>query len=84
MMEIADQSSSGKDVQLEGIDFINSGNQYLTFILGPEHYGINILTVEEIRGWKKPTRIPRSPAYVKGVTNLRGTIVPILDLREQF
>ena len=84
MMEIADQSLSGKDVQLEGIDFITNGNQYLTFILGPEHYGIDILAVEEIRGWDEPTRIPRSPAYVKGVTNLRGTIVPILDLREQF
>ncbi|ARN76408.1 chemotaxis protein CheW [Oceanicoccus sagamiensis] len=72
------------EVSLEGIDFIASGNQYLTFTLGQEHYGVDILCVREIRGWDKPTLIPNSPSYVKGVVNLRGLIVPIIDLRVRF
>ncbi|MDC3332785.1 chemotaxis protein CheW [bacterium] len=72
------------DVNLEGIDFITSGNQYLSFILGDEHYAVDILSVREIRGWESPTLIPNSPHYVKGVVNLRGLIVPILDLRLRF
>lgn len=84
MIEVSDQALSYEDLELEGIDFISNGDQYLTFILGDEHYAIDILTVKEIRGWDKPTKIPKSPHYVKGVTNLRGVIVPIIDLREQF
>ena len=72
------------EVSLEGIDFIAAGNQYLTFTLGQEHYGVDILTVREIRGWDHPTLIPNSPEYVKGVVNLRGLIVPIIDLRIRF
>ncbi len=68
----------------EGIDFITDGEQYLTFILGSEQYGVDILCVEEIRSWEKPTRIPNSPDYVKGVINMRGIIVPIIDLRQKF
>lgn len=60
------------------------GEQYLTFILAGEEYGIDILRVQEIRGWTKTTAIPNGPAYLKGVINLRGTIVPIIDLRERF
>lgn len=74
----------GKDVNLEGIDFISGGDQYLTFQLCDEHYGVDILSVREIRGWDEPTVIPKSPSYVKGVINLRGVIVPILDLRVRF
>ncbi|MGE0679651.1 MAG: chemotaxis protein CheW [Candidatus Binatia bacterium] len=59
-------------------------NQYLTFTLGEEEYGIDILKVQEIKGYSAVTRIPRSPAYVKGVMNLRGTIVPVIDLRTKF
>lgn len=84
-IEVPDQAAStDQSQQLEGIDFITSGDQYLTFTLGEEHYGLDILTVNEIRGWEEPTLIPRSPVHVKGVTNLRGTIVPIIDLRIQF
>lgn len=72
------------EVSLEGIDFISSGNQYLTFTLGCEHYGVDILSVREIRGWDNPTLVPNSPEYVKGVVNLRGVIVPIIDLRIRF
>jgi len=60
------------------------GEQYLTFHLNNEHYGVNILTVQEIRGWEAATRIPNSPLFVKGVLNLRGNIVPVYDLRLRF
>ena len=83
-IEVPDLTANDADLQLEGIDFIRTGNQYLTFTLGAEHYGMDILVVKEIRGWELPARIPNSPHYVKGVTNLRGTIVPIIDLRQQF
>lgn len=61
-----------------------NGTQYLTFLLASEQYGLNILQVQEIRGWEQVTRIPNAPDYVKGVINLRGTIVPVLDLRQRF
>lgn len=57
------------------------GNQMLTFMLGDETYGVDILRVQEIRGWSPVTRIPQSPPHVLGVLNLRGSIVPIVDLR---
>lgn len=60
------------------------GDQYLTFILAGEEYGVDILRVQEIRGWTRATPIPNAPPYLKGVINLRGTIVPIIDLRERF
>lgn len=55
--------------------------EYLSFQLGGEQYGIDILKVQEIRGYETPTRIANAPAYILGVLNLRGTIVPIVDLR---
>jgi purine-binding chemotaxis protein CheW len=60
------------------------GNQYLTFMLAGEEYGVDILRVQEIKGWNNVTPIPNTPKYIKGVINLRGTIVPIIDLRERF
>jgi purine-binding chemotaxis protein CheW len=57
------------------------GGEFLTFRLGNEEYGIDILRVQEIRSYEQPTRIANAPAYVKGVVNLRGVIVPIVDLR---
>jgi purine-binding chemotaxis protein CheW len=59
-------------------------SQYLTVNLAHEEYGIEILSVREIRGWTPVTRIPQSPHYVLGVLNLRGTIVPVIDLRLRF
>lgn len=64
--------------------FAADGNQFLTFTLGDEEYGIDILKVQEIKGYSTITRIPRAPSYIKGVMNLRGTIVPIIDLRNKF
>ena len=58
--------------------------EFLTFRLGAESYGIEILKVQEIRGYENPTAIANAPAFIKGVINLRGVIVPILDLRIKF
>ena len=60
------------------------GREFLTFRLGAEEYGIEILKVQEIRGWETPTAIANTPAFIKGVINLRGIIVPIVDLRLKF
>jgi purine-binding chemotaxis protein CheW len=59
-------------------------HQVLTFVLGGETYGVDILRVQEIRGWSAVTKIPQSPPHVLGVLNLRGAIVPIVDLRTRF
>ena len=58
--------------------------QYLTFTLGGEEYGVDILSVQEIRGWTPITPIPNMPRFLKGVVNLRGTVVPIVDLRTKL
>lgn len=58
--------------------------QFLSFTLGKEEYGVDILRVQEIRSWEPVSRIPNVPSYEKGVVNLRGAIVPIIDLRERF
>ena len=60
------------------------GREFLSFRLGAEEYGIEILKVQEIRGWENPTAIANTPAFIKGVINLRGIIVPIVDLRLKF
>ncbi len=62
----------------------SNSRQVLTFCLGAETYGVDILRVQEIRGWTPVTRIPKSPTHVLGVLNLRGSIVPIVDLRVRF
>jgi purine-binding chemotaxis protein CheW len=69
-----DELQSGKE----------AARQMLTFRLGEETYGVDILRVKEIRGWSPVTRIPQSPPHVLGVLNLRGAIVPIIDLRTRF
>jgi len=68
------------------VEEIKSGNflQFLSFTLGEEEYGVDILSVQEIRSWEPVSRIPNVPSYEKGVVNLRGAIVPIIDLRERF
>ena len=67
-----------------GIDAGADTDQFLTFMMSEEEYGVDILRVQEIRGWDTATPIPNTPSYIKGVINLRGTIVPIIDLRERF
>lgn len=58
--------------------------EYLSFKLGAEEYGIDILKVQEIRGYEPPTRIANAPVFLKGVVNLRGVIVPVVDMRLRF
>lgn len=60
------------------------GQEFLIFTLGDEEYGVDILKVQEIRGYDQVTRIANTPGFIKGVTNLRGVIVPIVDLRIKF
>ncbi len=64
----------------------NTGNdsEFLAFRLGKEEYGIDILKVQELRGYETPTRVANAPEFVKGVVNLRGAIVPIVDMRIKF
>lgn len=58
--------------------------QFLTFTVAGEEYGVDIMTVREIKGWTETTRLPNTPTYMRGVINLRGVIVPIFDLRARF
>jgi purine-binding chemotaxis protein CheW len=72
------QNQIGQDVNEQDQD------QYLTFFMNNEEYGIDILSIQEIRGFDATTTIPNSPEFIQGVMNLRGTIVPIVDLRLRF
>lgn len=62
----------------------NGADQFLTFMLGDEEYGVDILNVQEIRSWEPATPIPNTPEFVLGVINLRGVVVPLVDLRKKF
>lgn len=67
------------------MEWMQSGAcQFLSFFLNDEEYGVNILQVNEIREWTPITTLPETPSFIKGVINLRGHIVPIIDLRERF
>lgn len=78
--------TSGTEQQLlgDGLQHNSNSLQFLTFTLGEENYGVDILRVQEIKGWNPVTHIPNTPSYLLGVLNLRGTIVPIVDLRIRF
>ncbi len=69
------------DIVADGND---AANQYLTFFVENEEYGVEILRVQEIKGWEQATPIPHTPEHVLGVINIRGEIVPIVDLRRRF
>lgn len=75
--------STTKDVNQQ-IGLTTDGSQFLTFQLGEELYGVDILRVQEIKGYTAVTKIPNTPPHIKGVLNLRGTIVPIVELRTKF
>lgn len=78
-MEVA--QTLGNEIHVGTTD---EGDQLLTFLLAGEEYGVDILRVQEIKGWDSVTAIPNTPEYIKGVINLRGTIIPIIDLRLRF
>ena len=80
-LQTASQSSAGS-APLAAV--ATSLREFLAFKLGAEEYGIDILRVQEIRSYEAPTRIANAPAFVKGVVNLRGVIVPIVDMRLKF
>jgi purine-binding chemotaxis protein CheW len=73
-----------KSTELEVEDNVQDAEQFLTFIMADEEYGVDILAVKEIRNWDSATPIPKAPDHVRGVINLRGTIIPIIDLRQCF
>ncbi len=79
-------SQTDASTEIDGQDKKNqtNGAQFLSFTLGREEYGVDILRVQEIRSWEPVSKIPNVPHYEKGVVNLRGAIVPIIDLRERF
>ncbi len=77
-----DTAQNAHDIDLMAVG--GDGNQFLTFMLAGEEYGVDILRVQEIKGWDTVTKIPNTPEYIRGVINLRGTIVPIIDLRLRF
>lgn len=74
-----DQSRDKEQVQKKHVP-----QQFLTFTVHQEEYGVDIMTVREIKGWSETTRLPNSPDFMRGVMNLRGLIVPIFDLRTRF
>ena len=76
--------NSRTDLQTAGGSANGTEEQYVTFTVGSEEYGVNILAVREIRGWTPESRLPNLPDYVRGVINLRGIIIPIFDLRARF
>jgi len=84
--EVKPATDSGFTLSEQNFGFGNQSNltQYLTFSLNHDEYGVDILKVQEIRSWEPVSRIPNVPPYEKGVINLRGAIVPIIDLRERF
>ena len=79
--QIAEQANS---IGLEHHDGDMNGEQFLTFVLAGEEYGVDILRVQEIKGLAGVTEIPNTPEYVLGVINLRGTVIPVVDLRLRF
>jgi len=74
----SDQSAAVADVAAA------KAGKYLTFFLGDQEYGVEILKVREIIGMVRITPVPRTPAFVEGVINLRGKVIPVIDLRQQF
>jgi purine-binding chemotaxis protein CheW len=78
MAEVTDQTEQLNRAIME------KEGKYLTFALGPEEYGLEILKVREIIGYMDITAVPQTPAHVKGVINLRGQVIPVIDLRAKF
>ncbi|MBS3955513.1 MAG: chemotaxis protein CheW [Methylomicrobium sp.] len=78
------QAAENNEIERAEKKRLATSAQFLSFTLGNEEYGVDILSVQEIRSWEPVSRIPNVPSYEKGVVNLRGAIVPIIDLRERF
>src|SRR5665647_178278 len=71
-------------IRAEGTVSATGGASFISFAIGDDQYGVDIMAVREIKGWSNVTHLPKQPEYVRGVLNLRGSIVPIVDLRCRF
>jgi purine-binding chemotaxis protein CheW len=78
------QSIPGNLVSADAADSADASIQFISFAIGEDQYGVDIMAVREIKGWSDITHLPKQPEYVRGVLNLRGNIVPIVDLRCRF
>jgi purine-binding chemotaxis protein CheW len=78
------QTADSRAPAYEKVTADENPHQFMTFALGEEEYGIDIMAVREIKGWTDTTTIPNAPSHVRGVINLRGIVVPIFDLRVRF
>lgn len=79
-MQVAENQPDKARVDAVG----SSSQQFLTYTVGDEEYGVDIMKVREVKGWTETTRLPSSPEYMRGVLNLRGVVIPIFDLRARF
>ncbi len=77
-------STATEQIEQVNKDLLDKAGKYLTFALGPEEYGLEILKVREITGYMEITAVPQTPHHVKGVINLRGQVIPVIDLRAKF
>jgi len=83
MVEIMDKETA-KSIVDDTVNAKDQEQQFLTFIMGKDEYGVDILAVQEIHIWVEPRPMPNTPEYIRGVIDWRGTIVPIIDLRVRF
>lgn len=81
---MADNFDKAREGDKESAVQAGTARQFLTFTVGEEEFGVDIMTVREIKGWQETTRLPNTPDYMRGVMNLRGLIIPIFDLRMRF
>ena len=81
---MADNFDKTREMQRDGGQHTDAILQFLTFTIDKEEYGVDIMTVREIKGWSEATRLPNTPEFMRGVINLRGLIIPIFDLRARF
>jgi purine-binding chemotaxis protein CheW len=73
-----------EDILLQQINFASMGNQLITFSIAGELFGVEILKIQELIGFKDVTQVPNLPPYILGVINLRGNVIPVIDLRKKF
>jgi purine-binding chemotaxis protein CheW len=83
-MDITDRAMNQAASSAAGGDGIHGLSQFISFAIGDDQYGVDIMAVREIKGWSQITPLPRQPDYMRGVLNLRGVMVPIIDLRCRF
>ena len=83
-MEVQQIKSEATRMDMSALQADDNTRQFLTFKVGTAEYGVDIMSVREIKGWADATRLPNTPEYMRGVINLRGAIIPIFDLRCRF